>query len=139
MARRLLSRAAMASRGRENASTETSGAPTPDEAAGFAIGLRALGALLLLLAAVASAGCAQAALAAIAPAAGAVLLAPPALRRRQLARVRGERTAQLDALRERVRSETRMSTALLDIATTLSSTLETSELLARLNLTSRNE
>ena len=129
----------MASRGRENASTETGGATTPDEASGLAIGLRALGALLMLLAAVAWAGFAELAVAAVAPLAGVLLLVLPSLRRRQLARVRGERTAQIDALRDRVRSETRMSTALLDVATTLSSTLETSELLARLNLTSRNE
>jgi signal transduction histidine kinase len=129
----------MASRGRENASPETGGAPTEDGAGGLAIGLRALGALLILLAAAAWAGFAQLAVAAVAPVAGVLLVVLPSLRRRQLTRVREERTAQIEALRERVRSETRMSTALLDVATTLSSTLETSELLARLNLTSRNE
>src|SRR5689334_24561696 len=66
--------ASMASRGREKASTDTAGAPQPDEGGGVAIGLRALGALLLLLAAVVWAGFAQLALATVAPVAGAVLL-----------------------------------------------------------------
>jgi hypothetical protein len=139
MARRLRLRAAMASTSREKPPTAAGGAGVADDAPALGTALRLLGVALVVLAALAWSGVAHVAFAGAAATAGVVIFFLPAVRRRQHAELRAQLGAQVEEARQRLLSETRMSSALLDVANTLSSTLETSELLQRLNATSRDE
>ena len=129
----------MASTSRENSPAAAGGAGVADDAPALGTALRLLGVALVVLAGLAWSGVAQVAFAGAAATAGVVVFFLPAVRRRQHAELRAQLGAQVEEARQRLHSETRMSSALLDVANTLSSTLETSELLQRLNATSRDE